>query len=83
MSSFYDLYHQSFVRGKDGKTHSMSLRRKSSLGVGQFSDVTKPMSTDKLAYVRQRSRKVRQEAQQREFILSNPFLMIREWIVKR
>jgi len=83
VSNIYDMYRQSLVRGKDGKAHRMSLNRKSAPGVGQFSDVTKFMTMDRLLYVRMRAKKTRYEAQQREFILHNPYRMIRELIVKR
>jgi hypothetical protein len=69
-------YQQSHVLGKDGNAHNMSLNRKSASGVGQFSDVTKPMPVEKLVFVRNRAEHVRREAQQREWILSTPWAAI-------
>ncbi len=69
-------YQQSQVLGKDGNAHSMSLNRKSAPGIGQFSDVTKPMPVKNLTYVRDRAEHVRREAQQREWILSTPWAAI-------
>jgi hypothetical protein len=57
------------VLGKDNHGHKMTLRRKSGSGVGNFKDVTKPMTADRLRYIRERARRTVSESIQRQWIL--------------
>lgn len=68
------------VTGRDGNDHSMTVRRKSGPGIGNFSDITKPMPAEKLTFIRNRAVRTTKEAIQRQWILSNPFAAIRKRI---
>jgi hypothetical protein len=64
------------VEGNDHETHRMNIKRKAARGVSQFADVTKPMTAEKLKFIRTRATKTAKEAIQRQWILSNPFACI-------
>ena len=57
------------VLGNDKQSHLMTLRRKAGPGVGNFGDVTKPMTAERLRYIRERARHTMREAIQRRRIL--------------
>ena len=69
------------VLGQDKYPHAMTLRRKAAQGVNQFADVTKPMSAEKLRFVRNRAIHVTREAIQRQWILLLPFTRIKKRVL--
>jgi hypothetical protein len=77
-------FNQSILRsilGKDSKPHVIAILRKAAPGVGQFADITKKMSKARLAFIRQRARRTTLEARQREWIIGNPFAIIKKRIL--
>jgi hypothetical protein len=69
------------IMGRDKHGHSMTIARKAGAGVGNFADVTKLMSAEKLRFIRTRAQHAAREAFQRQLILSNPFMAIRKRII--
>ena len=69
------------VTGRDKKLHTMTLRRKAARGVNQFADVTKPMSAEKLRFIRNRAMHVTREAIQRQWILLLPYIRIKGRVI--
>jgi len=69
------------VLGQDKQSHAMTLRRKAATGVNQFADVTKPMSAEKLRFVRNRAIHVTREAIQRQWILLLPYMRIKKRVL--
>jgi hypothetical protein len=68
------------ILGNDKQIHNMNIQRKSALGVGQWANITRPMTAAKLMYIRQRLKRATREALQRELIGGNPFAIIRKRI---
>ena len=66
------------ILGKDKQLHRMNIKRKAGKGVGLFADVTQPMTSEKLTFIRQRLQRATKEAFQREWIGFNPFTAIRK-----
>jgi hypothetical protein len=59
----------------------MTLKRKAASGVNQFADVTKPMTAEKLRFVRNRAIHVTREAIQRQWILLLPYVSIKKRVL--
>lgn len=69
--------HESFTRsvmrqikGKDKSLHNVTVQRKAGEGVGNFADVTGPLTVNQRGYIRERARRTTREAIQREWILN-------------
>lgn len=69
------------IHGNDKQPHRMNIQRKAATGVSQFSDITKPMTGEKLTFIRHRLQHATREALQRELIGNNPFAVIRKRIL--
>ncbi len=69
------------VVGKDNKAHTMTIQRKAGAGVGNFADITKPMTGDKLVFIRTRANRAAKEAFHRCWIVGNPFAVIRKRVL--